>query len=306
MRIAIMGAGAIGSLFGGYIARNTDHSIHLIGRPAHVSAIKERGLQLEGLTETIQVKNLNACAKADEVGGVDLVILTVKAPDTRQALLDSSSLFSDETHLMCLQNGLGVEEVALEVIEDNTRILRGTTTNGALFIQPGLVRHTGQGETIIGSALNERIQVLDQIREIFDRSGFPTTISSDIQTVIWKKIMVNVGINALGALTRLQNGLLPQNGLRDVIKELVQEAVKVARASGIGLAEEDSMAKTLEVCQKTFKNKNSMLQDILKGKRTEIDYINGAIVRHGEKLHVPTPLNQVVTALIKGLEKSNE
>ncbi|MHA1146391.1 MAG: ketopantoate reductase family protein [Candidatus Helarchaeota archaeon] len=305
MDIVIMGAGAIGSLFGGYIAHNTDNRVHFIGRSSHMQAIQKEGLQIEGLSKNVLVKNIHACIDAGEIGPADLVILTVKAYDTKQALLDARKLFTEATFLLCLQNGLGIEDIASDVLGDNSRIIRGTTTNGALVIKPGTVKHTGQGETAIGSLTQARLPILNEIQQIFNQSGFPTTISDDIESLIWKKIMVNVGINPLGAITGLQNGYLQDGELLDVMSKLIEEAVFVAKAYGLSLSVEESLQKTIEVCQKTFKNRNSMLQDIEKRRPTEIDYINGAIVRMGKRVNVPTPLNQMITALIKGIERAN-
>ncbi|MHC1590907.1 MAG: ketopantoate reductase family protein [Candidatus Helarchaeales archaeon] len=305
MKIAVMGAGAIGSLYGGYIAHRTDNEVHLIGRREHIEAISKNGLQVEGLSQNEIIKSIQAHVKARDVGPVDLVLLTVKAPDTKKALEESTELFSSSTYLMCLQNGLGVEEVAEQVLGDKSRIIRGTTTNGALLIKPGVVRHTGLGETVIGGLTSERLPILKVIKQIFDNSGFPTTISNDIMRVIWMKIMVNVGINPLGAITRLRNGYLQEDDLKEIMKQLIEEAAEVARANGIPISPSEALKKTLEVCQKTFNNKNSMLQDIENRKRTEIDYINGSIVRLGKRFNIPTPINHVVTILIKGIERGN-
>jgi 2-dehydropantoate 2-reductase len=304
VKIVVMGAGAIGSLFGGYLAE-TGNEVSFIGRKAHIEKINRDGLSIEGIRGEHLVK-VRATTNHSDLEAPDLIILTVKAYDTEQAIKDVKPLFSAHTYFMCLQNGLGTEDVAGSILGED-RILRGTTSDGALFNEPGKIRHTGKGNTVIGYLNRKQDSFLKQIADIFQKAGFDTTISDDMKRLVWEKIFVNVAINPFGALTGLRNGdLLTVPQLQDSMKAAILEGLQVTDKLGLSINSQTPIGKAFEVAQKTARNKNSMLQDIEKGKRTEIDFINGAIVKRGEKIGVSCPINAVLTALIKGLERRNE
>nr|MDO8081451.1 2-dehydropantoate 2-reductase [Candidatus Freyarchaeota archaeon] len=300
MKVAIMGSGSMGSLFGGFLAES-EVDVTLIDRKPIVDAIKRYGLQITGISgdHHIRVKTTH---KPSEVGVVDLVLIIVKAYDTEQAVIDADPLIGKNTWVMFLQNGLGNEEIAARII-GKERVIRGVTTNGAILEKPGKIIHTGAGETIIGRCYEVNTPEVDNIARMFSESGLPTSVTENISGVVWGKALVNAGINPLGALTGLKNGeLLEIPEIVVSMKELVLEGMKVAEKLGINLLF-DPVEKTFEVARETAQNKNSMLQDIERGKRTEIDFINGAISRYGKKHSVPTPMNELITALVKGLEK---
>jgi 2-dehydropantoate 2-reductase len=304
MKILVMGAGAIGSLFGGLLAENGNDVI-LVGRQSHMRRVRESGLKIEGLLNKQIFKNLKAEVNLTNFlkEEFDLILLTVKAYDTKQASTQIKKLVEKKTMVVCLQNGLGVEDEASEVL-GKTRVLRAVTFCGAYLDKPGTVRCTGFGETFIGEPYYQNLrEETIKIAKTFEEAGFPTKISANIHETVWTKTLVNVGINPYGALTRKRNGELIENReIKELMVSTVREGVDVAEKVGVNFKEDpvDLMLKTAEA---TAKNLNSMLQDLLRGKKTEIDYLNGAIVKLGEKFGVPTPLNRLLTVLIKTLEK---
>ncbi|WNZ29473.1 MAG: 2-dehydropantoate 2-reductase [Candidatus Bathyarchaeota archaeon] len=299
MKVAVMGAGAIGSLFGGLLAESgTD--VTLIAREAHVNAIKQNGLIIDGVSgkRVVNVKAVTSVMELSET--FDLILLTVKAYDTAQAVAEAKPLFRRNSVLFCLQNGLGVEKIASDSI-GSTMILRGVTSNGALVKKPGLVMHTGKGQTVIGEPYCKIIEKT-LIAETFQEAGLPTRSSGNIEGDVWTKVLVNAGINPFGALTAMTNGeLIARSDLKELMTETVIEGKKVAGKFNTRL-DEDPVSLMINIAEMTAQNKNSMLQDIEKGKRTEIDFINGAISCLGKTKNVSTPLNTLLTGLIKGLE----
>lgn len=304
LKILIMGAGAIGSLFGGFLAE-TGHEVALIGRKPHVDKINRDGLLIEGVSGMHNIK-IKATTNPSSLEAPDLIILTVKAYDTAQAVKDVIDLVGPQTYLMCLQNGLGPEDTAASIL-GNDCIIRGTTSDGALFLEPGKIRHTGHGETVIGYPSQKPDKLLNEIVKAFQKAGFSTSISDDIKKFAWQKIFVNVAINPFGTLTGLRNGeLLTVPELRESMEAAITEGIAITDKLGLNINRQFVISKAFEVAQRTARNKNSMLQDIEKGKKTEIEYINGAIVKYGNENGVPCPLNTILTALVKGLEKRNE
>jgi 2-dehydropantoate 2-reductase len=226
-----------------------------------------------------------------------------------KGIIDASSW------LVILQNGVGNEEVVKKNCDENN-VIRIVTSHGALMDKPGKVRHTGLGFTKIGLAflkpLNNNKDVYDHAHEklvllktLLDVGGIKTEIVDDIIKCSWEKAFVNIGLNAIGALTRLNNGELLENAyLKQYMDIAVIEALEVAKLKEIEISERDYIDLMHSVAEKTYSNKNSMLQDILKGKPTEIDFLNGKIVELAKELTMKVPINELLTFLIKGLERS--
>ncbi|MEM4446933.1 MAG: 2-dehydropantoate 2-reductase [Candidatus Jordarchaeales archaeon] len=299
MKIAVLGAGAIGSLFGGMLAKS-GVDVVLIGREKHVKAIRNNGLRIEGERETFTVK-VEAFTNVLDVGKVDVVFLTVKAYDTKNAAADAKHLMRKDSIVVCMQNGLGTEKEAAEVLGEKN-ILRGITSEGAQLIEPGVVRHTGRGESFIGPPFGPPPEGAEKVVELLRMAGFNAAFTNNIEREVWGKVLVNAGINPLGAITGLRNGEIVENKLLlEVMKKIISEGEEVATKHGIRFLEKP-FEKAVKIARMTARNKNSMLQDLEKGKRTEIDYINGAIVVYGEKYGVKTPINFTVTAIVKTLE----
>ena len=242
------------------------------------------------------------------MSGSQLIVLCVKAYDTRTVVENIGNLGSGPLWLT-LQNGVGNVEI-LEEYLSRANILAGITSHGATLLGPGRIRHAGEGDTFIGYAFPGR-RARRKKRRIFWPSAGSWRLpvlrprSSDRIEIIWTKLLVNVGINALTALTRLPNGaLLDYVETEEILEEAVREAIQVGRAKKVAFTYPDPLERVKKVCQMTRSNISSMLQDILKEKRTEIDFINGVIVREGRKRKIPVPVNTVLTLLVQALEQS--
>ena len=302
MKIAVIGPGALGCLIAGLLKVRTKEDVWLMDKsPERAKRIGEAGIKMEGLSGSINPK-VNVSADPKEVGACDLVILCVKSYSTEDACKDIKELVSKETFVLTLQNGIG----NVQVLNDHfgpERVIAGITNHGVTLLGAGHIRHAGRGDTIIGMSGGKVLRPVKEIAGVLSRAGFDTKVSKDINSVVWSKLVINVGINALTAILRLKNGMLVEHdGSRDVLRDAVQEAVKIVKRKKIKLAYDDPIQKVESVCKATAANISSMLQDVLNKKRTEIDFINGAIMRQGKALGIPTPVNGALTALIRTIE----
>ncbi len=328
LKIGVIGAGSIGSLFGGYIAnfkfKTYFPEVIFFCRKDHAEAINKNGLKIIRNQSTYDIKGIKAYENEKKIEdkisknlsfSFDFIFLTTKAYDIETAIFQYKKIIDASKYLIILQNGIGNEENVSKFCPKN-KIIRIVTTNGALLAEPGKVIHTGLGLTKIGFPFLIRLDLkpkdfeqrqsdINLLKNILNFAGLKTIIVDDIISESWEKVFINVGINPIGALTQLRNGeLLEIKGLKYYMGEAVKEAINVARMKKINLSEKDYIALTYEVAKKTSKNKNSMLQDILNGKTTEIDFLNGRIVKYANKLGIEVPINKVLTSLIKGLEDS--
>jgi 2-dehydropantoate 2-reductase len=304
MRIAVVGIGALGSLFAGYLARCGEDVSGVDVKPEIISAIRESGVRIrEPEGEEISIP-LRVALRPEEIGQMDLVIFLTKSGQTRGAAQSARCLFGEETVALTLQNGLGNPE-AIGSILGEERVLVGVTNQGSTLLKPGGILHGGRGETVIGEMQGTRSERVDRIASAFNRAGFPTRVSAGIQNDVWGKLIVNVGINALTAITRLRNGVLVEHPeTREILRRAVEETTRVADQKGVRLPHEDAVKKVEDVCRASKANFSSMLQDVLQRRETEVDFINGAVVREGEKMGVEAPVNRLLTALVKTLEKT--
>lgn len=303
MKIVIIGAGAMGCLYGGKLSAVPGNEVYLLDVwKDHIDAINQTGLMMEE-KESELVYSVKAERDATKVGICDLAIIFVKSTLTDVAVRSNRAVFGPETVTLTLQNGLGnLELIAQEIGREN--LLAGTTAHGALMLGPGRMRHTGFGKTVIGEIDGEKTERVARIVEVMEKAGLETDLSENVLGLVWDKLLVNVGINAITGITKLQNGqLVEYPEINDILERAVEEAVAVAKAKGIKLSFPDPVAHTRDVCVATAANKSSMLQDILNGKRTEIDMINGAIVREGKMVNIETPVNVVLTNLIRFMER---
>lgn len=300
MRILIFGAGAMGSFLAGVLSQK--HEVTLYGRGKKIEVVREKGIKISGKTEL--VTKMKTALNPKELRGkeYDLIVLAVKSYDTSSALEVIKEIKSKAT-VLSLQNGLDNEIRIAEAI-GKERTLGGVTSHGITFVEPGHVQHAGTGETIIGELDCKETERVKKIGQAFTSVGIETRISRDIHSDIWIKGIVNAGINPLTALTRLHNGyLLKIPWLTRLLENTCQECIAVAQKAGIDIQGCDIIEKTKNVARLTGENKSSMLQDIEKGRRTEIDSINGRIVEVGKKHGVETPINSALVALVKGIEE---
>jgi 2-dehydropantoate 2-reductase len=306
MKIAILGAGAMGSLYGAML-KEAKEEVWLLNRwEEHINAIRERGLTVSSLSgdRTVLIK---ATTDLKEIGKMDLVVVFVKSYSTREAMSGALSLLGNETMVLTLQNGLGNIEQLAEIVGEK-RVLAGTSGFGSTILAPGHIRHAGEGDTMLGELSGVKTARLEELRRVFDSAGLRPVIAENLPGIIWGKLLVNVGINPITALARIKNGrIMDIPELADLMEKAVGEALEVSRRKGILLFPAgDPLEHVREVIRRTKDNVSSMRQDIERGNQTEIDVISGAIVREGKALGVPTPVNYLLTQLIKGLEKGNK
>jgi 2-dehydropantoate 2-reductase len=302
MKIVMIGPGAMGSLFGGLLTR-AGEDLWLVGyKKDQVETICSVGLTLEE-KEGPQVIPMRATPDVTSVGKADLVIFFVKTYDTEKAVSDSLALEKEDTIFLTLQNGLGNEEVVYKKI-DRKKVMLGVTGHGATLLRPGHVRHAGWGETFIGEPDHQITDRALRIARMFCDAGIETEVSSNIHEEVWGKLLVNVGINALTALTGFKNGqLLDYPETARLMEKLVVEATEVARRKGI-VIKEDPAERARKAAAATRENRSSMGQDFDHRRKTEIDAINGAVVREAQPLGISVPFNQTVTDLVKAIEKN--
>jgi 2-dehydropantoate 2-reductase len=291
MQIIVVGAGAIGSLFGAKLAAAND--VILVGRADHVAAITASGLRIEGLEP--QVVRVRAATNVQEVGPGTLILLTTKVPDTPAALEPLAGLVRDDTTIVSLQNGLGSEVVARSAIHDRCIVLRAITQAGAIFERAGVIRYMIRGNTLLEQ--HDRSQ---PIAEVLSAAGLDCRVSPNINTEIWQKLVFNCVLNPITAIVGREVGAIADSRL-DPLKQLViEECVAVAAAEGVTLLA-DFIATINEVFGQS-RNIVSMQQDLLRGRPTEIDYMNGAVATLGAKHGLECPVNCALTAIIKRME----
>ncbi|MDD5477020.1 MAG: 2-dehydropantoate 2-reductase [Candidatus Omnitrophica bacterium] len=305
MKIVVVGSGAMGSLFAAFLTKSKEELWLLDKNKESAAKINASGISLEGVSGSWQAK-VKTTANTEDIGKADLVLICVKAFNTKSAVEQIKPILGQNTKILTLQNGIGNVEIISEIAGEQ-RVIAGITSQGATLIETGKIRHAGSGETIIGAIDGKTPVELRAIREIFNKVGLETKMSRDIKSLIWSKLIINVGINALTAITRLPNGKLPEyEGTKRILRDAVTEAARIAKRKRIKLIFDDPLAKVEAVCEGTSDNLSSMLQDVLRKKRTEIDFINGVIVRLGQEMGISVPTNKLLLDLIKTIESSYE
>jgi 2-dehydropantoate 2-reductase len=300
MRVAVVGAGAIGSLFGGLLTE-AGADVWLVDvRQDHVDAITEQGLRIdrEGSTRTVRAR---ATTDPGQVGEADLIIVLVKSPDTAAAAGMVRAVAGPESLLLTLQNGLGNAEILAGIVQPS-RVMAGTTSQGVTVLGPGHIRHAGIGPTVIGMSSGGDHARAVGVARFLDTAGIETTADENILAILWDKLFVVVGVNAITALTGIKTGrLLEIEAGRKLVRAAVEEAVAVALAKGVEV-QTDPVGHVFEVIRATAKNRTSMGQDVDNKRPTEIGAINGAVVREADKLCLDVPVNRTLVALIETLQ----
>ena len=297
MKVSVIGAGAMGSLFGGLLAENKI-PVQLIDIwAAHIDSINANGLIIERNGQKRHV-HIRAVTDPGDSGKSDVALIFVKSMHTRAAARTAAKVLTDSGVAITLQNGLGNAAVLADILGEK-RVVAGTTAHGATLVGPGSIRHAGAGPTVIGMWKGVSDDVLHDIARLFNNAGISTRTVENVQEVIWKKLLINVGINAITALTGIRNGeLLDLDETRELCRNAVEEAAAVAKALNIPV-DADIVERVFEVAGTTALNRSSMGQDVDNRRQTEIDTINGAIVHEARRLGVPVPVNQTLTALVK-------
>ncbi|MGZ8259386.1 MAG: ketopantoate reductase family protein [Caldimonas sp.] len=304
-RVAVVGAGAVGSFFGAMLARS-GLPVTLIGRPAHVQAIAGAGLRLEmaGRTETVAV---DASSEIAAARGADLVLFCVKSTDTDAVARELASVLGRDALVVSLQNG--VENAATIA-----RYVAATVVPAVVYVAtampgPGVVRHHGRGDLVVGTlvrggesdpSLRER---LDALVAVFARAGVPVRISADVMAELWSKLMVNCAYNAISGLARASYGeLVALAPIRELQRTIVAEVAALAAAEGVDLPLAPSLEAMEKIAPAMPAQLSSTAQDMARGKPSEIDHLNGFVARRGRELGVATPANQALHALVKLVE----
>jgi 2-dehydropantoate 2-reductase len=300
MKITVIGAGAMGSLFGALLAES-GYDVWLFDVWAeHVKAIKEKGLNVEREGKTRAVK-LNATAETDRLAKADLIIIFVKSTQTSVAAKTARGLIGPKSLVLTLQNGMGNADIIADTI-DPKHVVSGTTAHGATLLAPGSIRHAGVGPTVIGMWAGGHPAQAHAIAKAFNKADIQTEVVEDVRSVVWDKLLVNVGINAITALTGIKNGhILDLEITKKLSQAAVEEAMAVARAQKMNIRD-DAVEHVLRVAEATGPNRSSMGQDVDNKRQTEIGAINGVVVREGRKLGLQTPVNQTLTALIETMQ----
>jgi len=302
MKIAIVGAGAMGSLFGALLAEG-GHEVWLCDIwQDHINVLKQNGLKIEREGKTRNVR-LNAASNPRQIGESELVLIFVKSTQTKSAAESAALLAGRNGWVMTLQNGMGNAETIAEHTPSN-RILAGTTAHGATMLKAGSIRHAGAGPTTVGvwAGGGKEFQIARQIADQFTQAGIESAAVEAVRPVIWDKLLVNVGINAITALTGIKNGqILDLESTRELSRAAVEEAASVARAQGIEIRK-DPAAHVIQVAAATAANRSSMGQDVDHRRLTEITAINGFVVREAESMGIAAPVNRALTALVETME----
>jgi 2-dehydropantoate 2-reductase len=303
MRVGVVGCGAVGALFAANLAQLADVEVWVydVWRE-HVDAINEHGLRLSGAGDV--VGEMRATADPAELPPCEFGIVATKSMYTDRAVAAAAHAFT-EGSVCSVQNGVGNEEAIAEHVE---RVIRGTTFPAGRLVEPGHVQWDVKGDTTIGpfEARPAPMEAIERLADACTRAGMPTKAVADARGPQWRKLIFNAATNPVGALTGLTHGRVCEDpALRALVSALVEEGKAVAAAQRIELDEDpETLIDYAARPDVAYDHKASMLQDVEAGRETEIDFLNGGVVRFGREHGVPTPLNEAMTALIRGVERS--
>jgi 2-dehydropantoate 2-reductase len=302
IRIAVLGAGAVGCFYGGMLAR-AGRPVTLIGRPAHVEAFKARGLRFEGLTFDEHVP-VGASTEASAVRGSQLVLFCVKSTDTESAAGQMAPHLDAGALVVNLQNGVdNTERIQARIAQP---VIPAVVYVATEMAGPGHLKHHGRGDLVIGE-LGAKLPAgtLERVKAWFESAGVPVTVSDNVAGELWAKLVVNCAYNALSAISQLPYGKMIQGpGIRDVMRDVVEETLAVAKASGVAMAP-GMLERTYGIAEAMPTQYSSTAQDLARGKPTEIEHLNGFVARRGAALGVPTPANGALAALVRLLESKS-
>jgi 2-dehydropantoate 2-reductase len=301
-RVAVLGAGAVGCYFGGMLAR-AGVPVTLIGRPRHVEAVARDGLWLETLRFQEQVP-VAASVAVEAVHDAAVVLLCVKTLDPEEAARSLAPHLAPGAVVLSMQNGVdNVERIRSAA---GIEALPAVVYVAAAMTGPGHVKHTGRGDLIVGDPRGGRRDRLERLAALFAAAGVPCIVSDNVEADLWGKMAMNCAYNAVSALGRAKYGRMARDpGARLVLRRAVEETVAVARAAGVRFpAGTDLVEAAYRLGEAMSGAASSTAQDIARGKRTEIDSLNGYVARRGAELDVPTPVNQTLHALVKLLEEA--
>ncbi|PRY99693.1 ketopantoate reductase [Jezberella montanilacus] len=307
-KVIVMGAGAVGCFFGGMLAR-AGHDVTMIARPDHVEAIKRDGLYMDCLSfkEYVSVK---ATEQLNVIDQADLILFCVKSPDSGKTIELIKPYLKPDAIILSLQNGVDNCHRIRQLIDNP--VYPAVVYVATAMAGPGHLKHHGRGELAIGGWEPERahdseIQTqLKSVSHLFEAAGVPCKVSADVRQDLWYKFLVNCCYNGISAIGQIQYGdMVAVESVRDLIDELGREVVAIARHEGIAMSDKDAKYVIDQIPKTMPTQKSSTGQDIARRKPTEIDYLNGLIVRKGKQYGIPAPANQAIYALVKMIEHYN-
>ncbi len=297
MKVAVMGAGAVGCYYGGMLAR-AGHEVVLIARPQHVEAISRDGLRME-TTSFDEPVRLAASTDPGAVQGAKLVLFCVKSTDTESAGVLVRPYLAPDALVLTLQNGVDNAERLRTVLPQHA-VAAAVVYVATEMAGPGHVKHHGRGELVI-----EPSSASEAVAQALIAAGVPTEISGNVRGALWAKLILNCAYNAVSAIAQLPYGkTVAGEGVKDVMRDVVAECLAVAQAEGVQVPR-DVEAAVANLAGSMPSQSSSTAQDLARGKRTEIDYLNGLIVQRGEALGIATPANRVLWALVKLIESKH-
>ena len=294
MQIVVLGAGAIGSVYGAKLS--TAHDVVLVARAEHADEINAHGLRVTGAEE--RTYRVRAVTALEALAADALVVLTTKVADSAAAVTSIADLVSGETTILCVQNGLYSEDVAKTAVAGRCVVLRAITHFGAIYRTPGVVELKVSASTRI-----EQSPRSAAIADAFTRCGLKGEVTDRIKDEMWQKVVVNCVINPINAMTRTEVGAIADERLRPLKQLIVDECRRAAAKDGVDLAAD--FVDHIDRLYAPSRNLSSMQQDLLKGRRTEIDFLNGAVVRLGARFGIECPVNQALTMIIKAMERAS-
>jgi 2-dehydropantoate 2-reductase len=291
MNVIVLGAGAIGSVYAAKLAAN--HDVTVVARAAHVDAINRSGLRMIG--REMLTARVRAATAVDDVPPNTLVLLTTKVNDNRAAAAAIAHVVRDDTVILCVQNGLHGERIVKDAIGSRSVVLRAITQFGAIFREPGVVDLKVSGYTLIEAGDGSRA-----IAALLTASGLDGRVSDDINVDVWRKLIFNCVINPITSIIGTEVGGIADVGLDALNQIVIEECLRVARADGVAF--DIDFLQALKEVFGPSRNIASMRQDLLKGKPTEIDHMNGAVVELGRRFGIACPVNAALVTIIKAME----
>jgi 2-dehydropantoate 2-reductase len=292
VHIVVLGAGAIGSVYGAKLS--TAHDVTLVARPAHADEINTHGLRITGTEE--KTYRVRAVTEVVELAAGTLIVLTTKVSDSETAVRPLVHLLTPEMTILCVQNGLYSERLVKDLVGDRCLVLRAITHFGAIYRTPGVVELKVSATTRIQDSPRSAA-----IADAFTRCGLDGQVTRRIKDEMWEKLVVNCVINPINAMTRAEVGAIADERLRPLKQLIVDECRLVAARDGVDLAAD--FVDRIDRQYAPSRNLSSMQQDLLKGRPTEIDFLNGAVVSLGRQYGVECPVNQALTMIIKAMER---
>ncbi len=303
-KIAVLGAGAVGCFFGGMLAR-AGKEVLLIARDNHVQAIKKNGLSME-FQDSQEYVSIEASSNIKDIADADLILCCVKSPDTERVMREVKDLIKPDALILSLQNGVDNAERISQVVPNHA-------ISAVVYVATGMggdghVKHFGRGELIIGQlGGHENISVeLEEICSLFLSAQIPCVVSSNIQRELWLKFLVNCSYNGISAIGQITYGeMVQQESIRQLIKDLTDEFLLVANQEKIDISLAEAQMANEQIAKTMAGQRSSTAQDLMRHKPTEIDYLNGLIVRKAKQRGLNVPNHQAIYALVKMIEQKN-